>query len=124
MRRPALFLAGLFLAAPCCAQAPAEDRRLQGDGVVASQQRISALLREKDEADGALKSAELAAREAAARLDEAKKRNDAAARALEDARQRSASAGRAYSEESNALERMRNPAAPTPSASRTADKRQ
>jgi hypothetical protein len=124
LRRSLLFLAGLFLAASAHAQAPAEDRRLQGDAVVASQQRISVLLRERDEADAALKGAELASRDAAARLDEAKKRNDAAARALKDARQRSSSAGRAYSEESNALERLRNPAAPTRSASRTGDKRQ
>jgi hypothetical protein len=119
-----LLVAGLLASAACLAQAPAEDRRLPGDALGASQQRISALLRERDEADARLKVAEVEARNAVSTLEEARKRNEAAGRALKQAQQRSTQAGRAYAEESAAFERLRNPAAPAKSAVRTADKRQ
>ena len=106
MRRGALFLV-VVLAAPCFAQAPAEDRRLHNDPVSEAQQRISVLLREVDAAEQSLRKADQESRESASRLAEANKRNDGATQALKSAQERAAKVRKAYQAEAEGLERLR-----------------
>jgi hypothetical protein len=106
VRRGALFLA-VALAAPCLAQAPAEDRRLRADPVAEAQQRISVLVREVDAAEQAVRRADEEARESASRLATAKKRNDGATQALKSAQERAAQVRKAYQAEAEGLERLR-----------------
>jgi septal ring factor EnvC (AmiA/AmiB activator) len=116
VRRAALMLAGLFTAAGCLAQAPAEDRRLENDAISASQQRISTLLNDLDAADAKLKSslaqftrADHEMKDAAAKLDDARKRKDGSAQALKAAQQQAERARKAYETESTTLQRLRRP---------------
>jgi hypothetical protein len=131
VRRAALFLAGLFIAAGCFAQAPAEERRLDNDAISASQQRISALLNELDAADAKLKSsqaqlmrADQEMKDAAAKLDDAKKRREGSAQAAKAAQQQADRARKAYETESTALERLRRPPVAVQPGAPGAEKRQ
>lgn len=109
-----LALLGVFTVASVAAQAPTEERNLQGGNSVSQvQQRLGFLIRAREAAQETVKRAELDMTEAKGhemegqkRLDAAKKQRLSTATRLDRARQELQAAQRAYQEESIMFERM------------------
>lgn len=125
-----LGLLGALAALNAAAQAPTEERVLQGGSAVGQgQQRLGFLNRERETAQEKVRRAELDLREsresegaAQKRLDAARKQREAAATALERARQELAAARKAYDQESLEFEQTLKGGPPAGAGKATAKK--